>query len=123
YTTNFAFVGLHEAVAVTGDADLREAADRLAAFLCRIQVHAPEHPQLDGGWFRAFDFGRWDYWASNADLGWGAWSIESGWTQGWIAAILALRQMGCSYWDFTADCCIPAECVTRLIDEMFGNGS
>jgi len=123
YTTNFAFVGLHEAAAATGDADLREAADRLAAFLCRIQVHSPEHPQLDGGWFRAFDFGRWDYWASNADLGWGAWSIESGWTQGWIAAILALRQMGTSYWDFTADCRLADGCVARLVDEMFGNGS
>ena len=102
YTSNFAFVGLHEAAAATGDGFYREAADRLAAFLCRIQVHSELRPELDGGWFRAFDFRRWDYWASNADEGWGAWSIESGWTQAWVTSVLALRQMGTSLWDLTA---------------------
>lgn len=101
YTTNFAFMGLHEAAAATGDSFYKEAEDRLAEFLCRIQVTSDTRPELDGAWFRAFDFGRWDYWASNADLGWGAWSIESGWTQGWIAAVLALRQMNACFWDVT----------------------
>ncbi|MHC4376533.1 MAG: hypothetical protein ACYS26_08050 [Planctomycetota bacterium] len=78
YTTNFAFLGLHEAAAATGDADLRAAADRLAEFLCRIQVRSERVPMVDGGWFRAFDFERWEHWGSNADHGWGAWSIESG---------------------------------------------
>ena len=55
-----------------------------------------------GAWFRAFDFQRWDYWASNADLGWGAWSIESGWTQSWITSTLALRHLKTSLWDLTA---------------------
>jgi hypothetical protein len=57
---------------------------------------------LDGGWYRAFDFQRWEYWASSSDLGWGAWSIEDGWTQGWICAVLALRQMNTSLWSLTA---------------------
>ena len=86
YTTNFASIGLHEACAATTDPFYRRAEDNLSAFLCRIQVHSEEHPELHGAWFRAFDYRRWDYWASNADLGWGAWSIESGWTQGWITA-------------------------------------
>ena len=98
YTTNFAFLGLHEVVAVTGDAQFRLAEDRLAEFLCRIQIHSQAHPELDGAWFRAFDFGDWDYWASNSDLGWGAWSIESGWSASWIATILALRQHHQSLW-------------------------
>jgi len=102
YTTNFAIAGLHEAAAATGEALFTEAEDRLAAFLCRIQATSEAHPELDGAWFRAFDFRRWDYWASNADLGWGAWSIESGWTQAWIVSILALRQMRTSYWELTA---------------------
>ncbi len=102
YTSNFALVGLHEAAAATGERLYREAGDRLAAFLCRIQVRSETHPELDGGWFRAFDFRRWDYWASNADEGWGAWSIESGWTQAWITSVLALRQMGTSLWELTA---------------------
>lgn len=101
YTCNFAFLGLHEAAAATDDAAYRQAADKLARFLCRIQVRSAKHQELDGAWFRAFDFRLWDYWASNADLGWGAWSIESGWTQGWITTVLGLRQMKTSLWDLT----------------------
>ncbi|HJN17215.1 MAG TPA: discoidin domain-containing protein, partial [Armatimonadota bacterium] len=101
YTTNFAFLGLHEAVAATGDADLAEASDRLAEFLCRIQVRSEAHPELDGAWFRAFDFEKWEFWGSSADVGWGAWSIESGWTQGWITSVLAMRVRGTSLWDLS----------------------
>lgn len=102
YTCNFAFIALHEAAAATGEPVYRNAEDKLAAFLCRIQVRSETHPELDGGWFRAFDFKRWEYWASNADAGWGAWCIESGWTQSWITSVLALRQMRTSLWDLTA---------------------
>lgn len=98
YTTNFAFLGLHEAAAATGDAGYRKAEDRLARFLCRIQIRSATHPELDGAWFRAFDFGDWDYWASNADLGWGAWSVETGWSVSWITAVLALRVRHSSLW-------------------------
>ncbi len=99
YTSNFAFIGLHEAASATGEPFYAQAADRLAGFLCRAQVRTQAHPELDGGWFRAFDFRLWDYWASNADEGWGAWCIESGWTQGWITTTFALRAMGASLWD------------------------
>lgn len=92
YTTNYAFLGLHEAAAATGSAALLEAEDRLAQFLCRVQVRSEAHPYLDGAWMRGFDDQRWEYWGSSADLGWGAWSVESGWTNTWIAAVLALRQ-------------------------------
>jgi hypothetical protein len=101
YTTNFAFLGLHEAAAV-GDSASREAEEKLAEYLCRIQVRSELQPSLDGGWFRAFDFKRWEPWGSNADAGWGAWSIESGWTQAWITSVLAMRQMKTSLWDLTA---------------------
>ncbi len=99
YTANFAFIGLHEAAAATGELRWAAAEDKLAAFLCRIQAASPVHPDLDGAWFRAFDFRRHDYWASNADTGWGAWSVESGWTQAWIAATLWLRQRRQSLWE------------------------
>lgn len=101
YTTNFAFLGLHEAAAATGEPLFLGMEDQLAAFLCRIQVRSERHPELDGAWFRAFDFRRWDYWASSADAGWGAWSIETGWTQSWITAVLAMRQLKTSLWDIT----------------------
>jgi hypothetical protein len=103
YTTNFAFLGLHEAAAVTGDPVIKAAEDRLAQFLCRIQVYSPARSQLHGGWFRAFDYGRYEHWGCNADQGWGAWCIESGWTQGWITSLLALREMNTSVWDLTRE--------------------
>jgi hypothetical protein len=102
YTTNFAFLGLHEAASATGEDLYRDSADNLAAFLCRIQVRSATRPELDGWWFRAFEYRRWDYWASNADVGWGAWSTESGWTQAWIAAVLGMRHAKTSLWDLTA---------------------
>ena len=36
-----------------------------------------------------------------ADAGWGAWCTETGWIQGWILTVLALRQMNTSLWDLT----------------------
>ena len=49
---------------------------------------------LDGAWMRSFDFDIWDYWGSSADAGWGAWCVESGWTNSWIAVVLAMRSVG-----------------------------
>ncbi|MEI7899707.1 MAG: hypothetical protein WCK89_05610 [bacterium] len=102
YTMNFAFLALHEAAAATGDRQIRAAEDRMADFLVRIQARSDRPSELDGAWFRGFDFRRWDYWGSNADCGWGVWATESGWTQGWIASVLALRQMKTSFWDFSS---------------------
>ena len=87
----------------TGDQDLRKSEDRLAEYLCRIQVRSTRFPYLDGAWFRAFDFARWDYYASSADLGWGAWSAEAGWGPAWTAATLALRLQKTSLWEITAN--------------------
>jgi hypothetical protein len=102
YTVNFAFLGLHEAAGALKEPRWRQAEDKLALFLVRIQTRSESRPELDGGWFRAFDMRRWEAWASNADAGWGAWAMESGWTQGWIASVLALRQLNTTLWDLTA---------------------
>lgn len=91
YTTNWAFLGLHEAAIATGDKLFKEAEDRLAEFLCRIQVKSEYHKYLDGAWMRSFDFKKWEYWGSSADIGWGAWCVESGWVNSWIACVLAMR--------------------------------
>jgi hypothetical protein len=101
YTANFAFLGLHEAAAL-GDSASMEAEETLAGYFCRIQIRSETHPSLEGGWFRAFDFKRWEPWGSNSDAGWGAWSMESGWTQAWITSVLAMRQMKTTLWDLTA---------------------
>lgn len=103
YTCNFAFLGLHEATAATGDPFYAHAEGQLAQFLCRIQIKSTAHPELDGGWYRAFDFARWDYWASSGDSGWGAWCIESGWPQSWICSVLAMRQSHISLWGLATE--------------------
>ena len=72
-----------------------------AAFPWR-QTRSTKLPYLNGTWFRAFDDRRWEAWASSADIGWGAWSIESGWGQAWTAALLALREQKTTVWEFTA---------------------
>lgn len=99
YTTAFALIALREAAAVTGDPDLRDAEDRLARYLCRIQVRSDEHPYLDGAWLRAFDYSKWDYWASSGDIGWGPWCAEAGWGHVWIATTLGLRARETSMWE------------------------
>lgn len=104
YTCNFIFLGLHEAYAATGDLQYKRIADKLADFLIRIQVKSERHRNLDGGWFRAFDYHQWEYWGSNADAGWGAWSIEVGWTQAWISTVLAMRELNKNLWDITLNC-------------------
>jgi hypothetical protein len=98
YIDNFALPGIHEAAMATGDSYYREAEDKCSEFICRAQIRSEEHPELDGGWFRAFDLKRWDYRALNTDMGWGAWCIETGWWQSWITAVLALRQLEKSVW-------------------------
>jgi hypothetical protein len=102
YTSNFAFLGLHEAAVATGDPYYVQAENKLAEFLCRIQARSSAHPELEGVWFRAFDYKIWDYWASNSDWGWGVWSTETGWTQAWITSVLAMRRLKTSLWDLSA---------------------
>ena len=117
YVTNFTLFGLNEAYHATGDPQYREMRDRLAEFLIRIQVTSEERPELDGGWFRAFDYEKWDYWAANADVGWGAWSIQVGWTQGWIPASLALRELETSLWDLSRNSQVNKH-FKRILNEM-----
>jgi hypothetical protein len=117
YTTGFTLIGLHEAAAATGDAQLRGYADRMADYLVRIQTRSDD-PTLDGTWLRAFDYERWDYWSSSGDLGWGAWCVELGWGQAWIVASLALRQADSTLWDEAARVVPTAGQAARLADEM-----
>ncbi len=97
YTCNFAFLGLHEAAAATGEQLYHEAEEKLAEFLIRIQCRS-ENPAFDGVWYRTFDYRRWELWGSDADGAWGAWCTETGWTQAWITTVLALRLKGQSLW-------------------------
>ncbi|MBF8964099.1 hypothetical protein I0P70_12660 [Pontibacter sp. FD36] len=101
YTLNFASFALNEAAAATNNPSYRAASNRITDFLVRIQVSSPVHEDLDGAWFRAFDYERWDYWASNADSGWGPWGTLTGWTQSWIINSLILTKEKQNFWDNT----------------------
>lgn len=101
YTTNFAYFGLNEAYHATKDTTYKKALDKMSEFLIRIQVRSDKYQDLDGAWFRGFEFDRWEYWASNADAGWGAWGTLSGWTQSWIVATQVLTGKNASFWDIT----------------------
>lgn len=103
YVTGFSLLVLREAAAVLNDPKLKSAEDKLAGYLCRIQIRADRLPAFDGGWFRAFDLNRWEYWASSGDAGWGAWSLEAGWGQAWAAAAMGLRSLNTTLWDLTAN--------------------
>lgn len=102
YTCNFAFFGLNEAACATGDPEIVRAAEKLSDFLTRIQVRSESVKDVDGAWFRAFNFRDWNYWASDADSGWGASSTLTGWIQSWIVVTQALMEEGTSYWDETS---------------------
>jgi hypothetical protein len=91
YTVNYAFIGLHEAAMATEDEYYKKAEDKLADFLCRIQVSSQNQSYLDGCWMRGFDYELWEFFGSSADNGWGAWCVESGWTNSWIATTFGLR--------------------------------
>jgi hypothetical protein len=99
YTSNFALLGLHEAAAALQNATVSDQADRLANFIVRLQAKSTERPELDGAFMRAFDYVKWENWASDGDIGWGAWSVESGWTQSWITMTLGMRVLNTSLWE------------------------
>lgn len=77
YDTGFAVLHLALAAQVTGDPKLRQAAERLGDYLTRVQIAEPG--AYEGTWLRAFDFGRWEYFGSSADVGWGPYCSETGW--------------------------------------------
>jgi hypothetical protein len=101
YTNNFALFSLNEAAQATGNKKYMEATNKLSDFLTRIQVQSEKHKDLDGAWFRAFDYGKWEYWASNSDAGWGAWCTLTGWIQSWIVATQVQIQQKQSFWEVT----------------------
>jgi len=53
-----------------------------------------KNPGMDGAWMRSFDYEKWEYWGSAADIGWSAWSVETGWVNAWIATVLMLEERG-----------------------------
>jgi hypothetical protein len=117
YTSNFAFFALNEAALAINNPRYIEAVDRLADFLVRIQSSSSGRADLDGCWFRAFDYESWEYYGSNADHGWGAWGTLTGWTQSFITTTLALKFQRTSYWDLTKESSIGSN-IAPVLSQM-----
>lgn len=119
YTSNFAYFSLNEAAHATGNAQYREAVRKLSDFMTRIQVKSDRFKDLDGAWFRGFEYNRWEYWASNADVGWGAWNTLAGWTQSWIVATQVMTAKNQNFWDLTRQTGIKKH-MPETLQLMFG---
>lgn len=118
-STNDTFsFSLNEAYHATGNKKYREALKKLSDFLIRIQVSSERYSDVNGAWFRAFDYKTWDYWASNADAGWGAWATLTGWIQTWITTTQILVERDQSYWGITEGSDINRY-MKQTIDVMF----
>lgn len=120
YGSGFTLLGLHEAAAVLADPQVKRAEDKLAEYLCRIQIRSKALPYLNGNWFRAFDFQLWEPWASSGDSGWGAWCVEAGWAQAWTSGVLGLRLQHATLWDLTATSRIRAK-LPAVLKQMAEN--
>ncbi|MEO6682223.1 MAG: hypothetical protein ABIN48_05300 [Ginsengibacter sp.] len=103
YTLNYSVFSLQEAAAATSNLQYTNALNKIVDFLVKVQVKSQDHPDLNGSWFRAFDYGKWEYWASNADSGWGPWGTQTGWTQSWILNGLIFYQKSQNFWDLTKE--------------------
>ncbi|GAA1574185.1 MULTISPECIES: hypothetical protein [Kribbella] len=80
YGTPFAAWALPIVHQITGEPVFEELAHGVLDYLSRIQIDDPDDDQLDGTWQRAFDFDAWEYFGSNADIGWGPYCVETGWS-------------------------------------------
>ena len=97
-----------------------KALNQMNDFLIRIQVKSDKFKNVDGAWFRAFNYQDWNYWASNADAGWGAWSTLTGWTQSWIVGTQFLIEKNTSLWNVMNQKSV-SKTANEVISEMIIN--
>ncbi|WP_163513477.1 hypothetical protein [Fodinicola acaciae] len=82
YTLGFAAWTLPIAHQLTGEPVFDELATGVLDYLSRIQID--DDSPLSGAWMRSFDFANWEYFGSNADIGWGPYCVETGWANATI---------------------------------------
>ena len=65
----------------------------LRRFFLDAQI-ASDDPRLDGGWMRAFDTERGEWYGLNKDMDWGAYCIMGGWVMGYVPMALMEGRKG-----------------------------
>ncbi|WP_010281372.1 hypothetical protein [Bacillus timonensis] len=98
YTNNFLLMNSWEAWKATGDPKVKELHEKLVQFLASIQITSSKK-EFDGGWMRSFHLESGEYFGNNGDTGWGAYVIESGWTNAIILSSLILKELDQSLLD------------------------
>jgi hypothetical protein len=98
YTTSFASMNFWIAYKATGDETYLRDFYRITDYLVRIQIEDPD-PAIDGGWMRGFDYSLWEYYGSNADQAWSAYSMETGWQNAIIDIALSLYLLDDSFFE------------------------
>ena len=93
YSNNWLPMGFIQAYFVTGDKYFKELWKENAKFMIKAQIRSNNN-QINGAWARGFDVELMEVYGSSADIGWGPWSIVSGWTvaeivSGLISGVLA----------------------------------
>ncbi|MCA1041789.1 hypothetical protein LCM00_20030 [Bacillus infantis] len=92
YTNNFLMMNAWEAWKATEDPVIRNFHENLETFITRIQINSAKN-EFNGGWMRSFHLDSGEYFGNNGDTGWGAYVIESGWTNAIILSGLLLKKM------------------------------
>lgn len=89
YSNNWLPIGLIQAYMITEDTYFKDLWEENTMFIMSAQIQS-EDANINGAWARGFDVDYMEYFGSNADIGWGPWAIESGWTVAEIAAGLIM---------------------------------
>ena len=92
YSLNWLPAAFAQAYLVTKDRYFLDLWEGIAKFLVSSHLHSA-NPTIDGAWARALDVELMEVYGIPADVGWGPWAIESGWTVAEIAAGLAMGRM------------------------------
>jgi len=92
YSLNWLPSAFMQAYFVTKDDSFKELWENIAKFLISTQLHS-DNKTINGGWARALDVDMLEVYGLPADVGWGPWAIESGWTVAEISSGLAMGRL------------------------------
>lgn len=85
YVVNWLPLGFIQAYFCTGDVYFYELWKDITEYFIHMQIHSRD-PLINGTWPRSSDMEKLEVYAIPNDIGWGPWSIESGWTMGPVCA-------------------------------------
>ena len=85
YVVNWLPLGFIQAYFCTGDPYFYDLWKDITKYFIHMQIYSHD-PLIDGTWPRSSDMEKTEVYAIPNDIGWGPWSIESGWTMGPVCA-------------------------------------